>query len=764
VNQLYRHSAILCIIILYCSCSVKRFIPAGEKLYNGAKVKVELAPEIKERESSFGKKLARITTPERNRMFLGGPNRVWWWYVIGTPKKEKGFKAWLRKKLGEAPVFVSDVNLALNTENIEAYLANHGHFNSKASGDTIISGYKGKAVYQATVERPYTIAYMGWRLDSSGLSRAILGLPLEDSVLKKGDQYDADKIKAEANRVTTLLKNKGYYYFKSEDIITYVDTNHNNYTASLYFSIQPQTPPRDKVPFTINKIFAVVADAGLKTFPDSSLHDLTQQHGIYIMDSAKNFKPQLFPRAISLKTGNLYSLPEQNKSLSRLNSYGTFKFIRSEFKRVGNDDNNNLLNAYYYTTAFQKKKLQFELGGFARSNNYMGAEISATWKHRNLFRGAEILSIKATSSLEIAVNDSLQQNNNWRVGGEASLLFPKFLAPGFKRARFAYIPKTRFLVSYDWLRKQELYSQYYLHFRYELNWSDTVTKDYRLVPLSLTFYRTDEATDLFKSLRDTNQTLEYPIPSNFIPSTSFHYRVTNVSTNKRNIYNWYASIETAGTLLGWIKGNDGPFTTKFGNAFLSQFVRAEIDFRYTRKLGNDLFWANRFLIGVGYPYGNSVFLPFPRQFIIGGANSLRGFVPKHLGPGSTTATDVQQSAYPQIGGDYKLEMNSEFRFPFVRRLKGAVFIDAGNIWMKDTLLYGPAGKLSNNFYKEIAIDGGLGIRLDISLLILRADLGTPFYKPWLPEGERWVFQKISLGSREWRNENLVWNVAIGYPF
>ena len=253
-------------------------------------------------------------------------------------------------------------------------------------------------------------------------------------LLKKGDQYDADKIKAEANRITTLLKNRGYDLFQIRRHYTYVDTNHNNYTASLYFGIEPQTQPRDKVPYTINKVFAVVADAGLKTFPDSSLHALPQQHGIYIMDSAKILNHSYSPRAISLQTGNLYSLPEQNKSLSRLNSYGTFKFIRSEFKRVGNDHNDNLLNAYYYTTAFQKRKLQFELGGFARSNNYMGAGVSVNWKHRNLFRGAEILAIKATSSLEIAVNDSLQQNNNWRVGGEASLLIPKFLAPGFKRA------------------------------------------------------------------------------------------------------------------------------------------------------------------------------------------------------------------------------------------------------------------------------------------------------------------------------------------
>jgi len=170
------------------------------------------------------------------------------------------------------------------------------------------------------------------------------------------------------------------------------------------------------------------------------------------------------------------------------------------------------------------------------------------------------------------------------------------------------------------------------------------------------------------------------------------------------------------------------------------------------------------LIGASYPYGNSVFLPFPRQFIIGGANSLRGFVPRKLGPGSTRATDEQQTAYPQIGGDYKLEMNTELRFPFLGRLKGAVFADAGNIWMKDTLLYGPGGKLSSNFIKEIAMNGGLGLRLDISVLILRFDLGIPFYKPWLPEGDRWVFHEISLGNKDWRKENLVYNIAIGYPF
>ena len=195
-----------------------------------------------------------------------------------------------------------------------------------------------------------------------------------------------------------------------------------------------------------------------------------------------------------------------------------------------------------------------------------------------------------------------------------------------------------------------------------------------------------------------------------------------------------------------------------------QFVKADVDFRYARKLGEQSFLVSRIIIGASYPYGNSPFLPFSRHFIIGGANSLRGFAPRHLGPGSAVATETQQSTFPSIGGDYKLELNSEYRFKLLGQLKGALFVDAGNIWMKDTLLFTPKGQLTKDFIKEIAIDAGLGVRLDVKILIIRLDLGIPFYKPWLPEGDRWTFSDVDFGSSLWRKDNLVWNLAIGYPF
>ena len=752
------------LICLTCvSCGVKRRLPAGEKLYDGAKVIVELAPGIKGSEASFRKKLEGIAKPKKNKMFLGKPNRVWWWYTIGEPKKEKSFKAWLRNKIGQPPVLSSNINPATNALNLQAYLHNHGHFNSTVTGDTISTGYKIKAIYHVKVERPYMIGTTSWQLDSSKLSKDLALLSTEETVLKKGEQYDIDNIKAEAERVNTFLKDKGYYYFKTEDVIAYVDTNQQNYTTSIYLGIQPQTPLRNRTAYHINKVIAVNNQTG-RSIPDTTIYDYTEKEGVIVIDSARQFKPGIFATAITVRPGNLYSLPEQNKTIARMNGLGAFKFIKTEFKPGTGIDNKALLDVFYFTNPYPKKRIQLELGGFMRTNNYSGGEVGLNWRNRNIFRGAELLSVKLTTSFEISVSDSLQHNNAWRLGAETSLTYPKLLFPGFKGKRSTLIPKTRFLASYDWIRRTDLYTEYYTHFRYEFNWADTSTREHRLTPVSITFYRSGNFTEDFFDRRSRDEKLEYTVPPSVIPSTSYRYAVRKTSFNKKNSFNLQTGFETSGFILGLVLGNNGYYSTKIFNSYFMQFVKADVDFRYARKLGEQSFLVSRIIIGASYPYGNSPFLPFSRHFIIGGANSLRGFAPRHLGPGSAVATETQQSTFPSIGGDYKLELNSEYRFKLLGQLKGALFVDAGNIWMKDTLLFTPKGQLTKDFIKEIAIDAGLGVRLDVKILIIRLDLGIPFYKPWLPEGDRWTFSDFDFGSSLWRKDNLVWNLAIGYPF
>ena len=754
---------VLITIICY-SCGVKRYIPAGKKLYYGPEIKVEKAEGVKQKNSYFKSKLADVTSPERNKMLFDAPYKVWWWYVIGKPKKEKGFKPWLRKKLGEEPVFEEKINHHYNAKNIEGWLTNNGYFNSVATGDTASTGYKIKAIYKVKVERPYAISKIGWRLDSSILSMAIIRLPMEEKKINPGDQFNGDKIKEEAARITTKLKEFGYYYMKTDDILAYVDTNNNNHTVSLAYSIKPLAPAIDRVPYNINRVTVVVEKTSLREIPNVSAGFVEKLEDIIIIDSAKKLRPSLFPRAMTFRPGSLYSLPEQSKTLTRLNSYGVFKFIKTDFKRSDTSGEKDLLDVTYYTNLQKRKKLEFELGGFFRSNNYSGIQTSIGWKHKNLFRGAEQLQLKATGSLEIGVNDSLVKNNNWRVGGEASLTIPKFIAPWITGLRFNYIPKTRIVFSYDWVRRQELYTQNYTHLRYEWTWSDTITKSYTLTPLSLTYYQSSDFTDSFFHQSNIDDKIYYTVPPSLIPAIGFQYQLNNGTSLKKNIFNLYAAIEFSGNILGLVKGNNGYYSTKIGNAYFMQFVRTELDFRYSRKLNKDLFLANRIIVGASYPYGNSPFLPFSRQFIIGGANSLRGFLPRQVGPGSTKATANQQTIFPQVGGDYKLELNTELRFPLAGLLKGGVFIDAGNFWMKDTVLYTPKGKLTKDFYKEIAMDAGIGLRLDVTILVLRLDLGIPLYKPFLEPGERWSIKDIKLGDSDWRKENLVLNLAIGYPF
>lgn len=762
MRKLLQHIMWLLLIVGSGSCSVNRYLPAEEKLYNGATIKISKAPEIKVKEASIQSKLSSLATPKRNKRLLGEPYKVWWWYVIGQPKKEKGFKAWLRNTLGQPPVLSGDLNPELNAQNMQALLETEGYFNSKVSVDTSIKKKKIKLHYQARVARPYQFGPITWQLDSSQLARDILQLPKVGSLLKTGDQYNEKKIKAEKARLVQLLKGKGYYYFETEHLLTYIDTNHSNYTAAIYMSLNQPVPVTAKTPFVINQIIVYTPFTTFKPLPDSLVQTLPQHDGIYIYDSSQKFKPDVFARSITYRKGSLYSLPELNKTQARFYSLGTFRFVKPQFTQAtaGAD----LMNVTYYLVPYQKKKLQTEIGGFTRSNSYTGGQASIQWADKNFLKRAQTLMIKATGSFEVTANDSLKDNNNFRIGIEASLNIPRLMVPFRTGNNLATLPKTNFPLSFDWVRHQDLYTEKYFNFRYELSWRDTITREYRLTPFSLTITNTANFTNAFNLREMIDSSLKFTLPTIVIPSLGFQYIVTNNPVVKKYSTFLHTGVEFAGNILGMIKGNNGYFSTKVGNAYFSQFIKAAADFRYYRRFKKELTWANRLVVGASYPYGNSPFLPFSRQYIIGGANSLRGFLPRKLGPGSTQATESQQSAFPQIGGDYKLEFNSELRTSLGGRLKGALFVDAGNIWMKDTVLYTKAGQLSKDFYKEIAIDAGIGLRVDVNILVIRLDLAIPFHKPYLPEGQRWTFDTMKFGEKDWRKENLIWNFALGYPF
>lgn len=754
------------ILIALTSCSVRKMLPPGEKLYNGATVKVKKEENVKASSGSFKKQLSAIAFPKKNKQLFGMPYKVWWWYKIGEPKNPNSFKGWLRSKLGEAPVLSSNVRPSLMAANMKAYLQNEGYFESSVRGDSVIKGYRIKAVYTARIAEPYVYSSIEWRTDSTQLAQEIQRIQqTSSSLLKVNDRFSLETIKDERSRIDQQLKLKGYYYFNPEYIRAYADTNYSNHTLALYFTVKNNTPLRAQIPQRIEKIVVFPNYSLLGRGSDTSLVNLTITDSIYVRDTVKIFKPKLFSETITYRPGQLYSINDQNKTLNRFINLGTFRFVKNQYQPGTGSDSAGNMEVYYYLTPAKRKNIQTEIGGFSKSNSFTGGQVNVNWHHRNMLRMAENFLAKAYGAFEVSLSDSLKKNNNWRLGAEVSLVLPRFFLPFKINRKQTYPPRTRFLVGYEWLRRQQLYSKNFFRLQYDINWRESITKEHTLAPVSLIFNDTRNVSEQFDSLQQIEPSLRYINFPEIIASSLYNFVGSSVFSNGRNIYYWSADAEIAGNLLGLIKpARAGSFSSKISNAYFAQFAKLNTELRYTRKLSEDVYWANRLIVGASFPYGNSPFLPFSKQFIIGGAKSLRGFRPRAIGPGSSRASLLQQAYFPQVGGEYKLEMNTEIRLPISKVIKTAVFIDAGNIWTKSDELYGEGARLSKDFLKELAINTGVGMRLDLGILVFCIDLGFPLSKPWLPEGERWVVKDIKFGQPEWRKENFILNIAIGYPF
>ncbi len=758
-------SYIFIFLIILSACSVRKKLPKGETLYNGAKVTVSKDSGFKVSTKSIRKQMEKITIPKKNKMLLGWPYKVAFWYAIGEPKRQKGFKHWLREKFAEPPVFGSTVKIKLNTENMKGYLENEGYYRSKASGDSVVKGYKLTARYNVNVAHPYEIGKVEWKMDSSKLLTNILKDLDKKSVLVSGERVTLDKIKTERSRVDLLLKNKGYYYFNPDYIIAYEDTTLKDYKANIYMSLKPGTPSKVIKQYTINNIVVFPNYTLLFPAPDTSMVGLTKVDSIYIRDTVHKFKPSVFTKGITYRPGRMYSLREQNKTLNRFINLGAFKFVKNRFELATESDTINSLNAYYYLTPQKKKTIQAEIGTFGKSNSYVGGQLNINWLNRNLFKGAEAFNVKTYVSYETATIDSLKNNNNYRLGAELSLVIPRFAVPFRIKETNLFPPRTRFTLGYEWFRRQQLYTKNFSRFQYEINWKSKINMEHTIAPVSVTYTNTTGFSEKYRAQIGTNEVLRLSNLPELILSSFYNFLTSTTYPNSRNIFYFNANAELAGNIAGAVTGAKDAYSKKVAGGYFAQYAKADLDFRYSRKLATDLYWANRVIVGVGMPYGNSRFLPFSRQFIIGGSSSLRGFSPRTLGPGTNKPTAFQQLYYPQVGGDYKLEFNTEIRFPILApRLKGAIFLDAGNVWTRDSILYSPAGQLTKSFLKELAVNAGLGLRVDASILIIRLDVAFPLAKPWLPMGQRWVGGDLNFGDKAWRSENLVFNIAIGYPF
>ncbi len=757
----------LLVLLFASSCSNTKYLNEGELLYTGGKVKVVDSLLSKKERKNLEKELKLLLRPKPNSKILGLRPKLLIYNLAGKPKKEKGIRHWLRTKVGEPPVLFSQVSLDYNADILQNYAENHGYFKVMTSADSTRKGKRVTADYTVKPGKQYKIREVIFPPDSSAMDQSVRSTQ-DKTFLKRGDAYDLDVIKDERVRIDARLKEEGYFFFNPDFLKVQVDSTVGSYQVDLIVKVKDEMPEQAKKVFTINNIFIYPDYSVRRMRRDSIAGDTTavfQYKDFTIYDKKRLFNPRIYDRTLYFHKYDLYNRTDHNLSLNRLVNLGTFKFVKNQFKISENND--SALDAYYYLTPLKKKSIRVEVLGKTNSANYTGTELNINWSNRNTFKGAELLTISAFGGIEVQVSGQNNGFNVYRIGSEASLIWPRFISPFKLKSSSGFMPKTKATIGYEFQKREQLYSLNSFKGSFGYLWKENIRKEHQLNVTEVNFVSPNNVTELYQQQILENPTLGKVIEKQLIFGPTYSYTYTNtMQTAKTHTIYYKGALDVAGTMAGLISGanikNEEP--KKIFDVPFSQFVKMENDFRHYMKLGDESQLASRIIVGVGYGYGNSIELPYIKQFFIGGTNSIRAFRARSLGPGTYNGEEETSNFLPDQSGDIKLEFNTEYRTKLFSIVKGAVFVDAGNIWLMHKNPDKAGAEFSKKFLNELAVGTGVGLRFDLSFLILRTDLAFPLRKPYLPDGQRWVLDKVSFGDGTWRKENLVFNLAIGYPF
>ncbi|SEH76790.1 translocation and assembly module lipoprotein TamL [Epilithonimonas hominis] len=753
------------------SCSNTKYLKEGEMLYTGAEVKIENDSLSKKSKKALKSELEDNLTPKPNSSFLGLRPKLFFYNIAKEPKKEKGFNYWLKYKIGEKPVLLSDVDREFNKDIIVNYSENKGYFNAKATNDTVSKNKKAQVIYTLRPGNQYLINKVKFQNDSIPVTEEIVKVS-DKTLLKEGNPFDLGVIKSERERIDNQLKQKGFYYFHPDNLIIQADsTVTKNHKVELNVKLKENTPDLAKQQFTIDKVIVFpnynirdVKDGKYNIPMDSDSLVKYAHDDIYVIDPEQKFKPKIFDRALYFKKGDLYNRADHNLTLNRLINLGVFKFVKNEF--VISDSLNHKFDTYYLLTPRQIQSLRLEALGRTNSANYAGSELNLNWTHRNLFRGAEQFKASVYGAFDVQIGGPKDAKNLFRAGANAQLSIPRIVAPFRFNSSSAFVPRTNISIGYEFQNRTEYYTLNTFSGSFGYLWKENVRKEHDLKIIDITYITPANVTPLYDSISAKSQALQRVVQKQLIFGPTYSYTYTNTMLPKKNTIYYKGTLDLAGNLTGLFSGanvKDGKQKSIFGVPF-SQYAKMEHDFRFYHKLGDKSSFASRFIGGIAYPYGNSDNIPFSKQFFSGGSNSIRAFRARTLGPGSFDPRTIKQGYYFDQSGDIKLELNAEYRANIYKFLNVAFFADAGNIWLVNDDIQRPGAKFSSDFLSEIAVGAGFGLRLDFSILILRLDLAMPFRVPYYEKGDRWTFDKINFGNSSWRRDNLILNIAIGYPF
>lgn len=757
---------ILCLFM--AACSGTKHLPKDEKLYTGAEIKLVSTDKSSIAvNKGFIKNIAKSSIrPIPNNSYLGMRPQVWMYMSAGLNPKSK-FKKWL-KKTGQAPVLMSSLKPEATAAIIDAKLFNIGIFNSMTEFRIVEKKHTASIVYTSYIHTRFKVKEVQYSISDDSISHIIHSA--EDmTVIKAGEDYNLDLLKLERIRIDALLKNRGYFYFNPDYLLFKADTSDVNRTITLKLTLKDSIPDNAKIVYRIRNVF-INQNYFLTNEPKDSTIDTLMIHKTVFLGKKEDqyIIPKVILRSVYLKKHEVYSRENHTITLNRLMSMGTFKFVQVKFSD-SDTTATGYLDATILLTPLPKYSASAEMDIVSKSNNYTGPQLNLSLLNKNTFKGAELLNLTMAGSFEAQIG----QNNNlfsYSLNPQLELTFPRFLLPFDIKSRSRYNPTTRFLLSYNYLKRVNYFDMNTFQFIYGFKWKPSLRVEEEFDPINVSYTTVGNQSSLFKALLDTFPFLKKSYEEQFIAggTYSFTYNEQMLTEKKIQLY-FHFTAESAGNVFSLANLIGGANISQYNpskvvGTIYSQYAKMSVEGRAFYNFEDKNKIALRLFAGVADPFGNSSAMPYSEQFFSGGPNSIRAFQINSVGPGTYHQKD-SLNEFLQLGGDIKLEMNAEYRFGIYRFLKGALFVDAGNVWLQksDQSTTGTPF-LFSTFMNEMAVGAGVGLRVDVSFFILRFDVAMPLREPWLPENQRWVTDKINFGSSTWRSQNLLLNIAIGYPF
>lgn len=771
--KLFNYIILSIVLTQLISCNVTKQIPKDKSLLANNTINILGVEKDLINDFFYKDELYTIPVQKPNKKTLGFKMSIGIWAFYDKKKITK-FTQFMKTKIGNEPVLFDSSKLSASVQSFKNYYTNIGHFDKEVEVSYETKNQKTTVTYNITPRKPYVLNKIIY--DSITDIEKLIVRNKEFSFLEPGEIFNSNNLKLERDRISDILNNNGYFTFNKEYVTYKIDSNKTKNEVDIYIKIAKETDTTNFEKYKIGRIYVLISHLnGGKKLNNPSVFNIDSIQ--FIQDSIKLYREEFLLNSLRIRGDSFYSKLLNTYTIQKLTDLNNFKLINSNF--VLSPYRPNTLDAFYSLTPFTKQSMSFEANAYNSSQGLLGSSLSISYNNKNLTKRADRFKVTLSGGLEL--NFSLQKVNNAPsiisrsdISLKTTYTLDKFLLPILFSNKGEYLSNnTVFTNNFTYEKRIGYYNLFNLGTSAGYDWSKKSHFRHQYNPLSLNFIAIPEGSidTFFKEILARNPYLKSAFSNVFILGSNYQFSFSKNSKNQKGIFGLKINLETAGNsifILNKLVGNKDD-NIKINGTEVSQYFKLLSEMVYSKKINKLSSFHTRLKAGIGLPYGNSNKLTYVKQFFIGGPYSLRAFPLRTIGPGSfnPNVNDINGDLLPKDQlGNLVIEGNYEYRFNIVKFIKGAVFADIGNVWNTSEVYHNNDKTVFkfDEFFKQFYIGSGFGLRFDFDYFVIRADMGIPIRVPYYNEADNWVIKDAKPFNSTWINQNLIFNIAVGYPF